>query len=149
MTQIIGIDISKASVSACLILENIDEPREFYYRYKFHKFAATVSGISKLLALIGTDRANTIAIMEPTGVNYQILWGTQLARAGIEVRLVGHRELRSFREHHLGLPIKTTTPTPSLLRFTVGITLTSPGDLCNRAIARSWKLGGSCSGWRT
>jgi len=44
--------------------------------------------------------------MEPTGVNYQILWGTQLARAGVEVRLVGHKELRSFREHHLGLPDK-------------------------------------------
>ena len=44
--------------------------------------------------------------MEPTGVNYQLLWGTQLARAGVEVRLVGHKELRSFREHHLGLPDK-------------------------------------------
>lgn len=44
--------------------------------------------------------------MEPTRVNYQILWGTQLARAGVEVRLVGHKELRSFREHYLGLPDK-------------------------------------------
>jgi len=35
-----------------------------------------------------------------------LLWGTQLARAGVEVRLVGHKELRSFREHHLGLPDK-------------------------------------------
>ena len=42
----------------------------------------------------------------PEGVNYQILWGSQLARAGVEVRLVGHKELRSFREHHLGLPDK-------------------------------------------
>ncbi|MEG4943993.1 IS110 family transposase [Microcoleus sp. F4-D5] len=106
MTQIIGLDISKASVSCCLISAKIDEPREFYYRYNFHKFAATANGINKLLALIGSERENTIAIMEPTGVNYQILWGTQLARAGIEVRLVGHKELRSFREHHLGLPDK-------------------------------------------
>jgi hypothetical protein len=44
--------------------------------------------------------------MEPTGVNYQLLWGTQLARAGVEVRLVRDKELRSFREHHLGLPDK-------------------------------------------
>ncbi|MEG5048035.1 IS110 family transposase [Microcoleus sp. B4-C1] len=108
MTQIIGLDISKASVSCCLISEKIDEPREFYYRYNFHKFAATAHGINELLALIGSelDRENTIAIMEPTGINYQILWGTQLARAGVEVRLVGHKELRSFREHHLGLPDK-------------------------------------------
>ncbi|MEG4841268.1 IS110 family transposase [Microcoleus sp. B9-D4] len=108
MTQIIGLDISKASVSCCLISETINEPREFYYRYNFHKFAATAHGINELLALIGSelDRKNTIAVMEPTGVNYQILWGTQLARAGVEVRLVGHKELRSFREHHLALPDK-------------------------------------------
>lgn len=47
-----------------------------------------------------------IAIMEPTGTNYSKLWGTLLARAGVEVRLVGHKELRSYREHHLGLPDK-------------------------------------------
>jgi hypothetical protein len=106
MLQIIGLDISKASVSACLISQKIDEPREFYHHYDFKKFAATAHGISELLALIGADLTNTIAIMEPTGINYQILWGTQLARAGVEVRLVGHKELRSFREHHLGLPDK-------------------------------------------
>lgn len=107
MIQIIGLDISKASVSCCLISEKVDEPREFYYRYNFHKFIATAHGISELLALIGFGNLNnTIAIMEPTGINYQILWGTQLARAGVEVRLVGHKELRSFREHHLGLPDK-------------------------------------------
>jgi len=107
MLQIIGLDISKASVSACLISEKVDEPREFYYQYDFKKIAATAHGISELLALIGSENlTNTIAVMEPTGVNYQILWGTQLARAGVEVRLVGHKELRSFREHHLGLPDK-------------------------------------------
>jgi len=107
MTQIIGLDISKASVSCCLISEKIDEPREYYYRYNFHKFVATAHGINDLIALIGSENlGNTIAIMEPTGINYQILWGTQLARAGVEVRLVGHKELRSFREHHLGLPDK-------------------------------------------
>jgi hypothetical protein len=59
-----------------------------------------------LLTLIGDDLSDRIAIMEPTGVNYQLLWGTQLARVGVEVRLFGHKELRSFREHHLGLPDK-------------------------------------------
>jgi len=103
--QIIGLDISKASVSACLLSEKPTEPRQFYYDSDFHKFDATATGISGLLVLIG-DVANTIAVMEPTGINYQVLWGTQLARAGVEVRLVGHKELRSFREHHLGLPDK-------------------------------------------
>ncbi|MEG4171688.1 MULTISPECIES: IS110 family transposase [unclassified Microcoleus] len=104
--QIIGLDISKASVSACLLLEKPTEPRQFYYDYDFHKFDATAFGIAGLLALIGGDTDNTIAVMEPTGVNYSRLWGTQLVRAGVEVRLVGHKELRSFREHHLGLPDK-------------------------------------------
>ncbi len=104
--QILGLDISKASVSACLLTEKPTEPRQFYYDCDFHKFEATAFGIRGLLALIGSDLTNTIAVMEPTGVNYQILWGTQLARAGVEVRLVGHKELRSFREHHLALPDK-------------------------------------------
>jgi hypothetical protein len=104
--QILGLDISKASVSCCLLTEKPTEPRQFYYDGDFHKFEATVFGIRGLLTLIGGDLANTIAVMEPTGVNYQLLWGTHLARAGVEVRLVGHKELRSFREHHLGLPDK-------------------------------------------
>ncbi len=103
--QIIGIDISKSSISACLLFQKPIEPRQFYYDYNFYKFEATTAGICGLLALIG-DSASTIAVMEPTGVNYQRLWGTQLARAGVEVRLVGHKELRAFREHHLGLPDK-------------------------------------------
>lgn len=102
--QILGIDISKSSVSCCLLTERPAEPRQFYYNCNFHKFNADASGILGLLCLIGN--ANTIAILEPTGVNYSRLWGTQLARAGVEVRLVGHKELRSFREHHLGLPDK-------------------------------------------
>jgi transposase len=106
MIQIIGIDISKSSVSCCLISEKVTEPREFYYCYDFKKFSASALGLFELLQMIGGDRENTIAIMEPTGVNYSRLWGTHLARAGVEVRLVGHKELRSFREHHLGLPDK-------------------------------------------
>jgi 3-methyladenine DNA glycosylase Tag len=40
MLQIIGLDISKASVSACLISGKVEEPREFYYHYDFKKIAA-------------------------------------------------------------------------------------------------------------
>jgi transposase len=104
--QILGLDISKASVSCGLLTEKPTEPRHFYYDCDFYKFEATVFGIRGRLTLSGGDLANTIAVMEPTGVNYQLLWGTHLARAGVEVRLVGHKELRSFREHHLGLPDK-------------------------------------------
>ena len=78
--------------------------RQFYYDCDFRKFDATAAGIIRLLAFIGGDISHTIAVMEPSGVNYQKLWGTQLARVGVEVRLVGHAELRSFRQYHLGLP---------------------------------------------
>jgi hypothetical protein len=61
--QIIGLDISKASVSACLLTEKQTEPRQFYYDCDFHKFQATVFGIRELLTLIGDDLANTIAVM--------------------------------------------------------------------------------------
>ncbi|MHC5863555.1 MAG: IS110 family transposase, partial [Nostoc sp.] len=44
--------------------------------------------------------------LEPTGNNYSKLWGTHLARAGVEVRLVGHKELRNYRANHLALPDK-------------------------------------------
>ncbi|MFB2979654.1 hypothetical protein [Microseira sp. BLCC-F43] len=37
--------------------------------------------------------------MEPTGINYQKLWGTHLARAGVPVALVGDSELKAYRQH--------------------------------------------------
>ncbi len=99
--RILGLDISKSSVSACLLESKPNEPRQFYYEYQFMLFRANSEGIKQLLEL-----KPDIAVMEPTGVNYSRLWGTHLARAGVEVRLVGHNELRSYRQHHLGLPDK-------------------------------------------
>ncbi len=99
--RVLGIDIAKSSVSACLLTERPIQPREFYYECRFDRLKADVTGIRAMLAL-----HPDVAIMEPTGVNYSRLWGTHLARAGVEVCLVGHKELRSYREHHLGLPDK-------------------------------------------
>ena len=92
--RILGLDISKSSVCACLLTERPLEPRKFYYECRFYRFEANAAGIKAMLAL-----KPDIALMEPTGVNYARLWGTHLARAGIEVRLVGHKQLRSYREH--------------------------------------------------
>lgn len=101
MVRILGLDISKSSVSACLLLDKPDVPRQFYYECPFYRFSANVEGIKALLEL-----KPDIALMEPTGVNYSRLWGTHLARAGVEVRLVGHKELRNYRASHLALPDK-------------------------------------------
>ena len=99
--KILGLDISKSSVSACLLSNKPNDLRQFYYEYPFMSFSANSEGIKALLEL-----KPDIAIMEPTGVNYSRLWGTHLARAKVEVRLVGHKELRSYRSSHLNLPDK-------------------------------------------
>ena len=99
--RVLGLDVSKSSVTACLLESKPDDPRQFYYECPFEKFNANSAGIKALLAL-----RPDIAIMEPTGVNYSRLWGTHLARTGVEVRLVGHKELKNYREHHLNLPDK-------------------------------------------
>ncbi|MBD2344187.1 IS110 family transposase [Anabaena subtropica] len=101
MIKVLGLDVSKASVSVCLLTEKPNLPRQFYYECQFYKFSANSAGIKKLLEL-NAD----IALMEPTGSNYSKLWGTHLARAGVEVRLVGHKELKNYRDSHLGLPDK-------------------------------------------
>lgn len=105
MPTIIGIDLSKSSISCCVISERPLDIRSFYFDCQFHRFFANASGISALLALVPTG-VHVIAVMEPTGVNYQKIWGTHLARSGIEVRLVGHKQLRNFREGFLELPDK-------------------------------------------
>jgi len=99
--RILGLDVSKSSVSGCLLTSKPAQPRQFYYECPFYCFNANSEGIKALLAL-----KPDIAVLEPTGVNYAKLWGTHLARAGVEVRLVGHKELRNYREHHLALPDK-------------------------------------------
>jgi hypothetical protein len=101
MIRILGLDVSKSSVSACLLTTKPELPRQFYYECPFFCFSANAQGIRELLEL-----KPDIAIMEPTGVNYSKLWGTHLARAGVEVRLVGHKELRNYRANHLALPDK-------------------------------------------
>ncbi|MEH2270105.1 MAG: IS110 family transposase [Nostoc sp.] len=101
MIRILGLDVSKSSVSACLLLEKPEDPRQFYYECPFFKLSADAKGIQDLLAL-NAD----IALLEPTGNNYSKLWGTHLARSGVEVRLVGHKELRNYRANHLALPDK-------------------------------------------
>lgn len=101
MISVVGLDICKSSVVACLLHERPVEPRQFYYDAEFLKIYADASGIKQLLEL-----KPDIAVMEPTGVNYAKLWGTHLARAGVKVLLVGHTQLRHYRENHLELPDK-------------------------------------------
>ena len=99
--KVVGLDVCKLSVVACILSVRPNEPRQFYYAAKFFIFEANAKGIKELL-----DLSPDIAVFEPTGVNYSKLWGTHLARSGIEVRLVGHSQLRSYRKNTLELPDK-------------------------------------------
>jgi transposase len=96
-----GIDVCKLSVVACVLSEKPKDIKELYFDIDFHKFQANVTGIKELLAL-----KPDVAVLEPTGVNYSKLWATKLARAGVKVVLVGHTQLRHYRDAHLGLPDK-------------------------------------------
>ncbi|MEH2061334.1 MAG: hypothetical protein V7K50_03530 [Nostoc sp.] len=92
-----------------MLTDKPEDPRQFYYECPFLKLSADVEGIKNLLAL-NAD----IALLEPTGNNYSKLWGTHLARAGVEVRLVGHKELRNYRANHLALP---DTALPAIMQY--------------------------------
>jgi hypothetical protein len=99
--RVIGLDVCKNSVNACLLTAKPDDPREFYYQYEFHKIYADSVGIATLLSL-----KPDVAILEPTGMNYSKLWVETLSRAGVEVRYVDHKKLRNYRQIQLALPDK-------------------------------------------
>jgi len=95
---VIGLDVCRSSVVCCKLFGKPTEPRDYYDdSAEFVTCHADAAGVGRLLDMAkGYDRA--IAIMEPTGVNYSQLWGTHLARNGVEVWLVGHTQLASYRE---------------------------------------------------
>jgi hypothetical protein len=101
--QFLGIDVSKASISCCILDTVPEDAQELMYTYDFKKFPANAMGIVDLFDLIGTEE--TIAIAEPTGTNYLKIWFNHLVKRGVEVRLVDHKTLRIFRQN-LGLPNK-------------------------------------------
>lgn len=99
--RVVGLDVCKNSVVACTLDDaRPPEPRQLYFDLDFPRFYADAAGLTALLAL-----KPDVAIMEPTGVNYMRLWATHLAQAGVEVVLVGHKQLRNYREN-LDLPDK-------------------------------------------
>ncbi len=101
MKRILGLDVSKSSVSCCLLSTLPLDIKEFYYSYPFVSLNADRKGINLLLAF-NAD----CAILEPTGINYSQVWVHHLAANGVEVRLVDHAKLRYYRERHLELPNK-------------------------------------------
>lgn len=98
--RVVGLDVSKDNVAACLLEDMPVDPREHYLTCDFDRFYANPKGIQELLKL-----KPDIAVLEPTGVNYSKLWYSKLSQAGVEVWLVGHNELKVYRKS-LDLPDK-------------------------------------------
>ncbi|AFZ32229.1 hypothetical protein Glo7428_3769 [Gloeocapsa sp. PCC 7428] len=95
--KIVGLDVGSASVVACC-LEALPLPlKPFFAAHKsaIVEFPATRSGIAALLAV-----KPDIAILEPTGMHYAEFWQRALTVEGVEVRYVGHVQVRAYRKLH-------------------------------------------------
>lgn len=98
--RILGLDVCKSSVVACLLTAFPTNSKQFFRTYDFPTLPANSIGIQALLEL----KPDTV-VMEPSGVHYSQLWAKVLKHEGIEVRWVGHVQLRSYRQN-LRLPSK-------------------------------------------
>lgn len=85
-SRVLGLDICKSSIVGCLLTQRPTQPRQAYHSLEFCKLKADAAGIKQLLNL-----NPNVAVIRPTRSNHQRSWIIQLARAGVEVRLVGNK----------------------------------------------------------
>jgi hypothetical protein len=97
--RVLGLDICKSSIVGCLLTQRPVQPQEAYNSLEFCKLKADAAGIKQLLNL-----DPHVAVIRPTRSNYQRSWIIRLARAGVEMRLVGNK-LPAYR-NNLDLPDK-------------------------------------------
>lgn len=90
---IAGIDISRSSISVCILAEIPRDMKSFKRKFKPLTFPVDRAGIDALLAL-----EFDAAVMEPTGGHYSKIWAHHLTQADRTIRWIGHRELKSYRE---------------------------------------------------
>lgn len=93
--KIIGLDVGSTSVVVCCLETLPPNLKQFYNAQKssIKEFSATKTGIAAILAL-----KPDIAVLEPTGAHYSEFWHTALTKSGVEVRWVGHVQVRSYRK---------------------------------------------------
>lgn len=91
--KILGLDVSKAKVTACVLETVPDDLKRFNQKHKCLSYQADKEGISDLLSL----DFDAVAL-EPTGLHYSWIWVHHLKQTGKPIRWVGHREIRHYRE---------------------------------------------------
>jgi transposase len=101
--RIIGADACKGRLVYC-VLDSDNMPSDLgdYYRdgENFYEAYTSAHGLKQLL-----DHKPDVIAIEPTGVNYTRLWVRKMSEHGVNVMLIGHTQLRSYRKN-LGLPDK-------------------------------------------
>jgi transposase len=97
---VVGLDVCKDRVVACLLTELPSSPQEFYQEYEFPEFPLTRKGFEALMAL-----KPDVVVYEPTGMAYSQVWVTRLNAEGVKTMAVDHAKLRAYRKG-LGLPDK-------------------------------------------
>jgi transposase len=102
MIRIIGLDVCKASVAACLLTDIPEQPKDWFRKNRkvISYLKADREGLQSLL-----DYNADIAVLEPTGVHYSTLWAKKLTEAGTIVLWIGHANLKYHRQE-LRLPNK-------------------------------------------
>ena len=109
--RVLGLDICKSSIVVCLLTHRPSQPQEAYGSLEFCKLKADAAGIKQLLNL-----DPHVAVIRPAKSNCQRSWIIQLARAGVEIRLVGNK-LPSYRTNTLNLPGKDDKANALALAF--------------------------------
>lgn len=119
-TLIVGIDISRSSISACFLLEKPREPRNDYYSADIENYHANLENLNKLKSKIESFGASrTIAICEPTGMNYARLWLNKLADWGVEIRLISNSKLPPYRSNLMKAEGKSSAKTDDIDAFAI------------------------------
>ncbi|BAY89642.1 MULTISPECIES: IS110 family transposase [unclassified Tolypothrix] len=102
--RILGLDVCKNSVVSWLINTEENLPKNFREYFRKHRrpkdndpltFKAHITGVNALLEL----KPDAI-ILEPTGIHYSWIWAHICSMENIEVRWVGHAEVKHFRKQN-------------------------------------------------
>jgi hypothetical protein len=119
-TLIVGIDVSRSSISACFLLEKPKNPRDYYYDADIRKYHLNLENLNQLKAHIESFNANhVIVICEPTGINYAKLWMNKASDWGYEVRMISNSKLPNYRGQLMNSEGKSSAKTDDIDAFAI------------------------------
>ncbi|BCL34235.1 transposase [Nostoc sp. MS1] len=102
--RILGLDVCKSSVVGWLLDTEETLPKSFREYFRKNRrpkdndpltFSANITGVTQLIEL----KPDAI-ILEPTGIHYSWIWAHICSIEKIEVRWVGHAEVKHFRKQN-------------------------------------------------